>query len=140
MKKIAFAFALVMLAALSGCKPKEIAPTFENPNWTLLDKADYSVSMTATIQLPAGLNPFFSESDQMVALVGDEVRGVANVADSLFFIQILGSETEVAEVRFQYWSAKSKYKYTSEKTFPFVQDQIIGTPDEPEVLMFKVVL
>jgi len=140
MKKIAFAFTLVILAVLAGCKPKEIATKYENPNWAVEDKPEYSVSMTATIQLPAGLNPFISESDQMVALVGDEVRGVANVADSLFFIQILGAETEMGDVKFMYWSAKSQYKYLSDETFPFVQDQIIGTPDDPMVLTFKVVL
>ena len=138
MKKSIYILLLILSVVMGACKHKEPATQYENPNWTITENPDYSVSMTAAVQLPANLNPYLTEDDQMVALVGDEVRGVAHPYQGIFYLHIMGTDDEKVNVSFQYWSAKTQYKYQADEVYPFKQDAILGTPDEPLVFTFKV--
>ena len=140
MKRIVYGIILVVISMMMiTCKEGDVANKCENPNWKFTEKADYSVSMTAAIQLPSNLAPYLTEDDQMVALVGEEVRGVANLFEDIFYIQIQGTDDELVDVTFQYWNAKTQFKYQAEEVYPFKQDEILGTPDEPLVLNFKII-
>lgn len=138
MKKSVYILLFILAVGMTACKPREVATKYDNPHWTVTENPDYSVSMTAAIKLPESLNPYLTEDDQMVALVGTEVRGVATPYEGVFYLQVLGTEAEEVEVSFQYWSAKTQFKYQADETFPFEQDAIHGTPDDPLVLTFKV--
>ena len=138
MKKSLSVILLIISVVMVACKPKNPATKYENPNWTLTENNDYSVSMTAAVRLPDNLNPYLTEDDQMVALVGTEVRGVAHPYQGVFYIHIMGTDDEKVNVSFQYWSANTQYKYQADEVYPFKQDAILGTPDEPLVLTFKV--
>ena len=139
MKKSIYIIVLIIAATMMSCKKNEAVTQYDNPHWTLTDKDEYSVSMTAAIQLPENLNPTLTEDDQMIALIGGEIRGVANLYEGIFYFQILASENETGKIVFRYWSGRTQYKYESEESFPFQQDTQLGTPDEPKVLTFKVI-
>ena len=136
MKKSIYIIVLIISVLMLSCNNGDDVNKYANPNWTFTDKAEYSVSMTAAVQLPENLNPFLTKDDQMVALVGEEIRGVANLYDGIFYIQILAAEDEVVNITFQYWSAKTQYKYLGTEVFPFKQDTQLGTPDNPLVINF----
>lgn len=138
MKKTVYILLFILSVVLSACENRETATKYPKPDWTVTENNDYSVSMTAAIQLPETLNPYLTEDDLMVALVGDEVRGVAKAFEGVFYLQILGSEEETSQVSFRYWNAQTQFIYRAEETFPFVENAIHGTPDEPLVLTFKV--
>ena len=138
MKKSLYVILLIISVVMMACKQKNPATKYENPNWVLTENNNYSVSMTAAVRLPDNMNLYLTEDDQMVALVGNEVRGVGRLYQGIFYIHIMGTDDEKVNVSFQYWSAKTQYKYQADEIFPFKQDAILGTPDEPLVFTFKV--
>ena len=139
MKTVKILFFALLVLIVPACHEKEVATRFNNPEWTYTPNTAYNVTMTATVQLPDNLRPYLSEDDQMVALVGDEVRGVAvPFTDSLFYITIHGSENEVSQVELRYWSSKTSYMYRSEQSYPFKENDILGIPDQPLVPVFLI--
>ena len=129
----------ILPALLLACEPQDVANKYDKPEWTFTSKPEYSVSMTAAVMLPTNLNPFLTENDMMVALVGDEVRAVGNLYEGIFYLHIQGSDSEVSEVTFRYWNARTLYMYQAEEVVPFRENDILGTPDKPLVLKFKAI-
>ena len=127
----------ILPALLLACKPQEVAQKYDKPNWTFTAKPEFSVSMTAAVMLPDNLNPYRTDSDMMVALVGDEVRAVGNLYEGIFYLHIQGSDSEVSDITFRYWNARTLYMYQAEEVVPFRENDILGTPDDPLILTFK---
>ena len=138
MKKSIYILLLLVVVLVCGCESHEVATKYDRPDWTVTANSDYSVSMTAAVQLPEALNPYLTEDDMMAALVGDEVRAIARLYEGIFYLQIPGMEDEQVQVSIQYWNAKTHYKYRSEEPLQFEENAICGTPDEPLILTFKV--
>ena len=130
---------ILLAVGIAACERVQGPMRHDNPNWTFVAKPDYSVSMTAAIVLPANLNPYLSDNDLIVALMDDEVRGVGRLYEGIFYIQIQAADDEIGEVSFMYWNAKTQYMYKAEQVFPFKENDMLGTPDAPMTLTFKVI-
>jgi len=144
MKKIneytkAFALCLLMVVSLVGCsEDDEKYPTFDPPIWQV-NNIDYSVTMTAVIQLPNELIQYANDDDQIAAFGGDICRGVGEIIDGLWYVTIYGTPEDQTNIYFQYYGARNKYLYESPELFFFEEDETIGSADDPSIVPFSIV-
>lgn len=122
---------LVLITVLSCDKD---GPTL-SPDWTITQNPDYSVTMTAVVQLPKDMIWSIRAEDKLAAFVGDECRGIASlVNENVHFVLIRGKADEVNNVEFRYYSAYKETIYKTEDFLPFEPDFVFGTVDTPEIL------
>lgn len=134
-----FLFAVLLSISTVGCKKKkEVFTTFPEPKWEVMHE-DYSMTMTAVVELPAHLQPYTSEGDYLAAFAGETCRGVGEVVDGLYYVTIKGTSDDDTGVYFQYYNGRNKYMYKSSNLFAFESDGVFGTVDEPEVLPLSIV-
>jgi len=95
----------------------------------------YSGSMTVTMLLESDTIGVNNPADAVVALVGDEVRGLARpifipVLDQYrVFMMVYGNSQEV--IRFKIWEASGDILYDGNEIVTFQSDDIIGNPHQP---------
>lgn len=126
------------LTVTGSCKKDdEKYPHFESPDWTV-DEGNYPVNMTAVLDLPAYIKPYFGKDDKLAAFVDGTCRGVGTIVDSCFYIVIKGTSEEQSEVTFQYYNARNRYLYIARDYIGFEANLILGTSDEPEILPLTI--
>jgi len=91
--------------------------------------------MTVTMLLESDTIGVNNPADAVVALVGDEVRGLARpifipVLDQYrVFMMVYGNSQEV--IRFKIWEASGDILYDGNEIVTFQSDDIIGNPHQP---------
>lgn len=104
------------------------APDWQNPDPTLFECRMYVV-----IKLNAEFRPYFTDSDRMAVLYGDECRGVGigNVSNwgIVYFPIIVSSDSEVHQNRLtlKYYCDSLKHIFTFPGFEYFVPDRTVGT-------------
>lgn len=111
---------------------------YDNPGWTAVKATgDYAYTMTVTFELPTVLKLEATADDMVAAFVGEECRGVANLSDGVFLMDVIGTGAETSPVIFRYWNAANHYMYEYLNTIPFTSDFIYGVVDEPKMFSCK---
>ena len=97
-----------------------------------------SAEYVAVVKLPDNLAAHASDGDQLAAFLGEDCRGVGEAVEvngqKVYFVLIKGNGSEQEQIRFQYFSAKNAYLYTTRKFLKFEVDTRFGSADAPEVL------
>lgn len=134
-------FILLCLTCITfcTCSDDDDPKTYPAPGWTIKDNPEYSVSMTAILQLPENLSVYADQGDELAAFIGDECRGVATHVDNLYYLLIKGAAHEQSKVYFKYYSSKNKYLYKSTNSETFEIDKVYGTADDPKVLSLEII-
>ena len=140
--KIAFCAALLLMA---GCKSKEepadptpeqpktedpfVTPgNTENPNWVLTVENDMTSSMTAIVKVS-----FAKSAGTLAAFMGNECCGVANykAEDDLYWLYISPATEAGGDVQLRFYSPELKRIFQAKATFPFRNDDHLGSVAEP---------
>jgi len=124
---------------LNSCKEDETFTVFPTPVWRAEANPDYSVSMTATVVLPANLATYMQPEDQMAAFVGEECRGLAYLVDNIYYLLIKGSPGEQPQISIRYYSSRNQYMYTTDAIITFEADGVYGTTDNPVTLPLSII-
>ena len=123
--------------------PPPSYPTFDYPNWSVLNCNRFEHSMTISVVLPDSLINEEQPADKLAVFVGDDCRGVADRIEistdkHIWMAMVYGNNT--SEVfYFKYYSNKTKYMYQSNKTMLFIVDGTIGTIDSPQTIGMSIV-
>ena len=130
---------LLGLAVFSACgDDEETFPTSPAPEWKVDLTEQYPLSMSAVVKLPDNLEAHAAAGDQLAAFVGEDCRGVGEAVEvngqKVYFVLIKGNGSEQDKIKFQYFSAKNSYLYTTQKFLKFEVDTRFGSADAPEVL------
>ena len=130
---------LLGLVGFTACgDDDETFPTSPSPEWKVDLTEQYPLSMSAVVQLPENLAAHAAPGDQLAAFVGDECRGVGQLVEvnqkNVYFVLIKGNGSEQDKIKFQYFSARNSYLYTTQKFLKFEVDTRFGSADAPEVL------
>lgn len=142
MKTLKNILIVVMLGAvclLSSCKKETVYPTFAAPGWTVTDNPNYSVTMTVIAEIPDHLEQVAQSRDELAAFTGEECRGVANKVGNLYYIMINGTEEEVSQIHFRFYSAATQYLYRTNTAIPFRANEMLGTIENPEKLLLEII-
>ena len=114
---------------LSGCEDpgtnnsqKEV----EDPHWTLV--TDYNMSMSMTVVA----NVYFSPNEgTLAAFINDDCVGLAENIDGLYILYIAPVDEAGGDVQLRFYSPAMKRIFVATETFPFCNDTILGTPNNP---------
>jgi len=145
------ALSMVFFAGCKDKEPESLIGTVEKPSWTVPSDYDMTASMTAIVNVDLSLSfpkqikdaeRAVADDDLLAAFVGDVCVGTASPVSGLFFLYIAGtvSGTENPEVSLRYYSSILKNTFVSVLTFPFRNDENIGTvsnPYSPEFVVLK---
>jgi len=140
MKKIILATVYCLLISLlvTSCK-KETYTQHEPPVWQVDSEAGYHVNMTAVVTLSNDLIRGADSNDKLAAFDSHgECRGVGKLFDDRFHISIKGVPEDEVSIHFMYYSARSKYLYRTKNSYPFDDNKILGTVDNPVVLDLEI--
>lgn len=130
----------VIFTFLLSCRKEE--PPVPSPDWKIAESPDYSVNMTAVVEVPATqmLMTVTGDKDRLAAFVGDECRGVGTrVKGEVYFVLIRGKADESKNVKFKYYNADWQKMYETDSFLPFEPDVVFGTIDVPEILNLQKV-
>lgn len=141
MKNLKFIYVILLgiVCFLGSCQKETVYPTFPAPQWTAVDNPDFTVTMTIIAVIPSHLEAIAQSGDQLAAFVGDECRGVANKVGNMYYIMISGTENEASQVYFRYYGASTGYMYRTNTSVPFKADGMLGTAENPEMLLLEII-
>lgn len=153
MRKFVYVFVLCMLTVctLVGCKkdpgtePETIVGNVSEPAWTMPEKYDYNLSMTAIVKVdlkesyPQLAKDFvLTEKDRLAAFSDSACLGVIYPKDGLFYLFISSPESAVGDVTLRFYSAHYKNLFEAVNTIKFANDARLGTVAEPLCPLWKV--
>ena len=100
--------------------------------------------MTATVALTESL-PFEQRyNDILAAFVGAECRCVWTFAEmdvrKVYQVEIRGKKGENAPVYFMYYSLQTSGIYKASESFPFIDEGVKGTVEEPFTISLQPVV
>lgn len=130
---------LLLFVCLFGCKKKaHPLPSVPAPSWTVTQMAQYTVTMTAVVQVPEALLSHIQKEDELAVFIDGECRGTGTLVQqgdvSAFFVLIHGTAAEKGKMAFKYYSSLKSHLYSTDAFLPFVADGNYGTADVPMVL------
>ena len=159
--KILFITAISLLITLAGCKKDEkkdpvslsektetIVGSTGKPTWSVPDKYDMTVSMTAVVaidlscvytddQLTAARYAL-TENDLVAAFSGEICLGVASpqrLETGYYFFMYICPPADGETITIRYYSSRLKHIYTAEKV-QYVNDGQLGTAGSPYMPVF----
>ncbi len=153
MKKLLIFVSCTLLLMAAGCKknnsqePQTLRANMARPDWQLNENNDPTLSMTAVVKVDLFLNYgetltktdyTLSDKDLLAAFAGDELLGIASPQDGLFYLYISAptQENSTQDIRLRYYSEQLSNIFVSAEQFPFVNDQLLGTPTQPYTPFF----
>lgn len=99
------------------------------------ESGKYPEMMTAVVSLPATLPFEQRDKDILAAFVGDECRGVGELADvegkKVYRFEIRGKKDETAPVYFMYYSMQNSGIYKATESFSFIDEGTQGSSTSP---------
>ena len=119
--------AVLLLAA--GCKEQDpfVNPgDVENPNWVITTENNMASSMTAIVQVA-----FAQNEGVLAAFMNEQCCGIAEYENGLYWLYISPAAEEEGEVRLRFYSPDLKRIFVTEDTFPFRNDDILGSVAAP---------
>jgi len=126
--------AVLLLAA--GCKDKNAEPVdpyttpgnVENPNWQVTVENNLTSSMTAIVRVS-----FTDQPGTLAAFIGSDCCGVAecDTETGLYWLYISPAKDGGGDVRLRFYSPLHKRIFETTETFPYLNDDIRGTPSAP---------
>lgn len=131
--------AVLLLAA--GCKEEQPVDPYvtpgntPNPNWVITGDNDMTASMTAIVKVS-----FASQSGTLAAFIGNDCCGIAEYkADyGLYWLYISPVKEGGGNVRLRFYSPSLKRIYDAKSTFPFRNDNLLGTLAAPHTPQWTV--
>ena len=144
-----FVFCTLLLFA-TGCNqnaPESFNGDVARPTWNAPEVSDISSSMTAVVkvdlkaQYPETAADFvLDDNDLLAAFSGETCLGTAQPQEGLFFLYIAAPVTgNPSSVTLRYYCAHYKNIFEDKDAFRFINDDRLGTIDEPYVPAFVVV-
>ena len=136
---------LFSIIAFSACGDEETTiTTHPEPVWSVDLSNQYPLSMSAIVTIPANLEAYHSDDDQLAPFIGDECRGVGQLQKydntKAYFILIKGTGSEQQKVSFKYYNKKNAYMYTTDAFLSFETDTRYGDVDQPKELLLQIVM
>ena len=122
---------LVGALALIGCEPADpfVDPgNTPNPEWTLTVENDPASSMTAVVKVS-----FTDKEGVLAAFIGDDCCAVTtsvDFVDGLYYLYISPS-AQGEDVQLKFYSPDLKRIFEAKETFPFVNDDRLGSVSQP---------
>ena len=111
-----------------------------SPEW-VINPAAWTYSMNFTVELDIEGDLSEDRQDIVAAFVDNELRGLAyveyvpGVARYEAFLTVYSNDFIAGTVEFQIWDASECLLYGAVlESFPFVADELVGTPDAPATL------
>jgi hypothetical protein len=108
------------------------------PSDWIVNAADFQATMSLTAQVFVDGVALDDPRDQIAAFVGDEIRGLAQVAPqsggnrASLLIYSNPDVSQMERVRFEIWDASTCRRYeTTSKTLLFEEDATVGSPTQP---------
>ena len=126
-----FAIILAVLLIAAGCENTDpfVDPgNTPNPEWTLTVENDPASSMTAVVKVS-----FAEQAGTLAAFIGDDCCAVTtsvNFVDGLYYLYISPS-AQGEDVQLKFYSPNLKRIFEAKETFPFVNDDRLGSPSAP---------
>ena len=120
---------LLFLLTLVGCEEKDPFVTpgkVENPNWVITVDNNMTVSMTALVQVS-----FAQNEGVLAAFMGEECCGIGEYIDGLYWLYITPATEDGGEVQLKFYSPDLKRIFVAEDTFPFRNNDMLGTVANP---------
>lgn len=110
------------------------------PNWDI-DPGLYENTMNMVLQLNIQGEPSIDVEDMVAAFINDELRGRAKVQyvpalDTwLAYLTVYGDpDDQLDPVTLEVWDASECLRYGVVETFTFQPDNVLGIPDNPEIV------
>jgi len=142
---------LMLTFFFTSCKksdsdsPSAFMADVSRPTWTAI--TDYDMPSSMNIIAAVDLKQQFpslaadwqlTDNDLLAAFIGDQCCEVAKPHNSLFYLYITLPMSQISEnkITLRYWSAYYKNVFTGAETIYFVNDDILGTIDEPYQVPF----
>ena len=126
-----FAIILAVLLIAAGCENTDpfVDPgDTPNPNWVITVENDMTSSMTAVVKVS------FAQSEGILAaFIGSDCCGVTtseNYNEGRYNLYISPS-AQGEDVQLKFYSPNLKRIFEAKETFPFVNDDRLGSPSAP---------
>lgn len=122
---------LLLLIALTGCKAADpfVDPgDTPDPHWVITVENDMTSSMTVIVKVS-----FAEQAGTLAAFIGNDCCGVAtseNYIDGLYYLYISPS-AQREDVQLKFYSPNLKRIFEAKETFPFVNDDRLGSSSAP---------
>ena len=126
-----FAIILAVLLIAAGCENTDpfVDPgNTPNPEWTLTVENDPASSMTAVVKVS-----FTDKEGVLAAFISDDCCAVTtsvDFVDGLYYLYISPS-AQGEDVQLKFYSPNLKRIFEAKETFPFVNDDRLGSPSAP---------
>ena len=121
----------VSIFALTGCEKKNDPfhkkGNTPDPHWTVETAQTMPISMTVTVRVE-----FANSEGSLAAFIDDTCCGVAEYVNGLYYLYITPlTEDGGGEVKLRFYSPDLKRIFKAKETFPFINNEQIGTPNDP---------
>ena len=128
-----FQFAIILAVLLIGAGCENSAPVVNpgdtpNPNWKLTVENDMTSSMTVIVKVS-----FAEQAGTLAAFIGDDCCAVTtsvDFVDGLYYLYISPS-AQGEDVQLKFYSPDLKRIFEAKETFPFVNDDRLGSVSQP---------
>ena len=140
MKSKLFAIATcALLLMIAGCEKPDpyVNPgSTEDPHWKVTTDTSSSAlmaNMTAIVKVS-----FAKTSGTLAAFIGNDCCGIGDVvADSLYYLFITPATEAGGDVQLQFYSPELKRIFEATETFPFRNDDHLGTVAQPYIPQWR---
>ena len=128
---IAVSLLTVLTVFLTGCENTDpfVGPgDTPNPNCKLTVENDMTSSMTVIVKVS-----FAEQAGTLAAFIGDDCCAVTtsvDFVDGLYYLYISPS-AQGEDVQLKFYSPNLKRIFEAKETFPFVNDDRLGSPSAP---------
>ena len=128
-----FQFAIILAVLLIGAGCENTDPFVDpgntpDPHWMITVENDMTSSMTVIVKVS-----FAEQAGTLAAFIGNDCCGVAtseNYIDGLYYLYISPS-AQGEDVQLKFYSPNLKRIFEAKETFPFVNDDRLGSPSAP---------
>lgn len=108
------------------------------------ESGKYPEVMSATVALAESLPFERRDKDILAAFVGEECRGVGTLTETdgrkVYQFEIRGKKGENAPVYFMYYSLQTSGIYKASESFPFADEGVKGSEEEPFTISLQPVV
>lgn len=128
-----FQFAIILAVLLIGAGCEKADPVVNpgdtpNPNWVLTVENDLMSSMTAIVKVSIASQPGI-----LAAFIGDDCCGVTSSENYIGgrYNLFISPSAQGENVLLKFYSPDLKRIFEAKETFPFVNDDRLGSPSAP---------
>ena len=130
-----FAIGMIALCTVlvAGCKNQEPDPyvvpgNTPDPNWEVTVENDLTSSLTAIVKVS-----FAKSEGTLAAFMGNECCGIAEYIEGLYWLYVSPATEAGSAVQLRFYSPELKRVFEAKETFPYSNDNQLGTIAAPYV-------